>query len=146
MELPNTNASISNPLYVFSKYDLLASIVKFGRPTIRVIGDILVSLERSTFLKKTSESARTKRMRRVTSNNPSLCEAAFQHPSGINPRHRTSAKFSAVPTGRGKERPSGIGAQSRNFEIGVEDVFEQMMGVGIAPQHPTSPSRTGGSI
>jgi hypothetical protein len=82
---------------------------------------------RATFLKKASESASPERVRRVTTSNPGLRQAAFQHPGCINPGHRSTTQFSAVAAGRGKERPGGIGAQSRYIEIGIEDIFEQVM-------------------
>jgi hypothetical protein len=63
---------VANPFNVFAEHDLLSAIVKFSGRAVGVVGDILRSLERSTFLKKASESARTERVRRVTTNNPSL--------------------------------------------------------------------------
>jgi hypothetical protein len=61
---------VADPLYIFTEDYLLPAAVKFSGTTV---GDILRSLERSTFLKKASESGRTERVRRVTTNNPSLC-------------------------------------------------------------------------
>jgi hypothetical protein len=59
---------VANPFNVFAEHDLLSAIVKFSGRAVGVVGDIL----RSLFLKKASESARTERVRRVTTNNPSL--------------------------------------------------------------------------
>jgi hypothetical protein len=64
---------VADPLYIFTEdYYLLPAVVKFSGTAVGVVGDILRSLERSTFLKKASESGRTERVRRVTTNNPSL--------------------------------------------------------------------------
>jgi len=81
MEARNLHGTslVANPLHVLPEDDLLPSIVELGGPTVRVIGDVLRSLERATFLKKASESASPERVRRVTTSNPGLRQAAFQH-------------------------------------------------------------------
>jgi hypothetical protein len=63
---------VADPLYIFTEDYLLPAVVKFSGTAVGVVGDTLRSLERSTFLKKASESGRTERVRRVTTNNPSL--------------------------------------------------------------------------
>lgn len=63
---------VADPLYIFTEDNLLPAVVKFSGSAVGVVGDILGSLERSTFLKKASKSARTERMRRVGTHNPSL--------------------------------------------------------------------------
>jgi hypothetical protein len=61
---------VADPLYIFTED--YPAVVKFSGTAVGVVGDILRSLERSTFLQKASESGRTETMRRVTTNNPSL--------------------------------------------------------------------------
>ena len=52
----------SYPLDILAEYALLASIIKLGRSTVRVIGNILRGLEYSPFFKKARKTGRTKRM------------------------------------------------------------------------------------
>jgi hypothetical protein len=118
---------VADPLDIFTKDNLLSAIAKLSGSAVGVVDDILRSLERSAFLKKGSKSARTERMRRVSTNNASVREAAFQHSGGINPCHWSSTKFSAVAAGRGEKRPRRICAQSGNIEICVKEVFKQVM-------------------
>jgi hypothetical protein len=63
---------VADPLYIFTENNLLPAVVKFGGSAVGVIGDVLRSLERFAFLEKASEAARTERVRRVSTNNPSL--------------------------------------------------------------------------
>ena len=67
---------VADPLYIFTEDYLLPAVVKFSGTAVGVVGDILRSLERSTFLKKASESGRTERMRRVTNVPPIFARAA----------------------------------------------------------------------
>src|SRR6266481_4193682 len=80
---------VANPLHVLPKDDLLPSIVELGGPTVRVIGDVLRSLERATFLKKASESASPQGVRRFRTRRPS---GRGCHPNQADPpnqcRHR----------------------------------------------------------
>src|SRR5258708_1970344 len=97
---------------VLRENDLLPSIVEIDDPTVRVIGDVLRSLERATFLKKASESASPERERRVTTTNPGLRQAPVQHPGCINPGHRSPTQFPAVPPRRAQQPPRETAPQS----------------------------------
>src|SRR5258708_14178896 len=91
MEARNLHGTslVANPLHVLPEDDLLPSIVELGGPTVRVIGDVLRSLDRATFLKKASESATPQGVRRFRTRRPS---GRGCHPNQADPpnhcRHR----------------------------------------------------------
>jgi len=43
---------ISNPFHIFSEHNLLPAIIELSCPAVRMIGNVLRCLKRSTFFKK----------------------------------------------------------------------------------------------
>jgi Phage integrase, N-terminal SAM-like domain len=52
---------VANPLHVPPKDDLLPSIVELGGPTVRVIGDVLRSIERAKYIRDLAIRGRAER-------------------------------------------------------------------------------------